>query len=130
MAVYNQVVFAFLTKYGMGRHYEYILPTMPNFIETFVIGEIGFHIAIGLLRISICKFVLRLTQGTHPRTRIALYITLSLNGAVTLAAVFIIGFQCQPLRKTWNPMIEGTCINHQIFTNIMSVVGGMLPHPK
>ena len=127
MAIYTQVAIRFLVKYGMGRHYEYILPTLPKLIETFIIGGIVSCIAVGLVKISICLFVLRLIQGTHPRTRIALYITLSLNTVVTLVATITLGFQCKPLRKAWNLTIEGSCFTNQDRVNIVRVVGGMLP---
>ena len=130
MAVYTQVVVGFLAKYGMGRHYEYILPNLPDLIHTFIIGEIGSFIAIGLVRTSICIFVLRLIQGTHPRTRTALYCVLSLNGLLTLAAVLSIGVQCQPLNKAWNPTIEGRCFSAHPFGTVIRVVGGMLPCTK
>ena len=130
MAVYSQVVAGFLVKYGMGRHWEYILPTLSNLVETFIVGEIGVCVAVGLVRISICLFVSRLIQGTHPRTRAALYIVLGLNAVVTLVAIFILGFQCQPLRKTWNMAMEGRCFTKDVLVNIIRVVGGMLPHTK
>lgn len=111
----------------MGRHFEYILPTLPNLIETFIVGEIGISIGIGLVRISICMFVLRLIRGTHPRTRTALCAILSLNTVVTLAGIFTSVFQCRPLRKAWNPTIEGTCFTKHVSENIIRVVGGELP---
>ena len=130
MAIYCQVAVVFLAKYGMGRHYEYVLPTLSNLIETFIVAEIGTTIAIGLVRVSICLFVLRLIQRTHPRTRIALYIILCLNSVVTLVALFALWFQCRPLRKAWNFTIEGTCVTQEILENITRVVGGMLPCTK
>ena len=130
MGVYCQVVAGLLVKYGMGRHFEYILPTLSNLTESFIVGEIGVCVAVGLVRISICLFVLRLIQGTHPRTRAALYVVLGLNAVVTLAAIFTLGFQCQPLRKTWNMGMEGTCFTRNVIENIVRVVGGMLPHTE
>ena len=130
MAICTQIAVGFLAKYGMGRHSEYILPTKPNLIHTYIIGEIGCFIAIGLVRISICIFVLRLIQGTHARTRTALYFVLSLNSVFTLVTILIMAFQCHPLNKAWNPTIEGSCFSVPAFGAIVRVVGGMLSCTK
>ena len=124
MAVYAMVVINLLVHNGMGRHIEYVMPTLSKLNEVFTVGELGLFIGTGSVKLSVCIFILRLIQGTHPRTRITLFITIFFNIIVTLVAFFIFALQCRPLEKTWKPTTEGRCFTPHVLRIILRVVGG------
>lgn len=111
-------------RYGLGRHIEFVLPTLSQFLHSILVGEIANALGMGFVKMSFCFFLLRLIDRTHRRIAMTVYSIMILNAAVTVAAVFCLGFQCRPLEKIWHPEIPGTCLSP---TRVVTIAGGELP---
>ncbi|KAL9597906.1 MAG: hypothetical protein Q9219_004859 [cf. Caloplaca sp. 3 TL-2023] len=65
--------------------------------------------AVGLAKVAILLFYLRLNPERGFRT--AVYVSLLLTTSYVLALSFAILFECSPVAKFWNPLLEGECVD-------------------
>ena len=77
-------------------------------------AEIQATIATGLIKTSVCLFILRIIKGTHRRPSNIIIAFIVINILETLAFLFVICFQCTPFNKVWKPTIQGHCTSPTI----------------
>lgn len=83
--------------------------------------------AVALPKVAILVFYLRLdpTQSFRYSVFAVLFITISYMIALCLALFF----QCQPIAKFWNPLLEGQCLNSKdlfLWNSILNVFADFL----
>ncbi|KAH7330522.1 hypothetical protein BKA65DRAFT_597565 [Rhexocercosporidium sp. MPI-PUGE-AT-0058] len=100
-----------MCRLGFGKHI-YSLPNgaMKAIFLKFYIGENIYVAVLGLIKISILAFYLRIFQLQVP-FRVAVYVTIVfiVLGTVTISLLTI--FQCQPVAYFWDKDLHGTCLD-------------------
>jgi hypothetical protein len=111
---------------GFGKH-VYVVPIQNLSIIAFN-GNIAGTLSIFSVTWSKTSFQITLLRITEGRTRWFIWFTIfSINILMGISALFL-WIQCNPIRKTWNPMEPGTCwnpavsIDYGIFSGIYSGV--------
>ncbi|KAL2866652.1 putative integral membrane protein PTH11-like [Aspergillus lucknowensis] len=110
--------------YGMGRHVEAV---PEEEVKTFMLGDYVFSHFYDFAIASTKLSVLALYYRVFPKA--------TFRRVVILTAVFVIlwlmtmelvlGFQCRPIQKFWDPDVAGECFNlvaFSYFTNITNLV--------
>ena len=69
MVIYGTILSCLRVKYGFGRHIEYVLPQISQVTMYTTLVTMQNGIGTFLIKTSVCIFVLRLIQGTHPKIR-------------------------------------------------------------
>ena len=87
-------------------------------------AEIQATIASGLIKNSVCLFILRIIKGTHRKLSKIIIAFMVINILGTLAFVFVICFQCIPFNKVWRPTVQGHCISPTILADGNKGLGG------
>ena len=87
-------------------------------------AEIQATISAGLIKTSVCLFILRIIKGTHRKLSKIIIAFMVINILGTLAFLFVICFQCIPFKKVWNPTIQGHCISPKILADANKGLGG------
>ncbi|KAL8877571.1 MAG: hypothetical protein Q9198_004436 [Flavoplaca austrocitrina] len=111
-------------KYGNGIHMWNI--TVPKFLWAAASVIIACP-AVALPKVAILVFYLRVnpTQPFRYSVFAVLFITLGYMIALCLALFF----QCQPIAKFWNPLLEGQCLNQEdlfLWNSILNVFADFL----
>lgn len=78
--------------------------------------------AIGVVKLSVCFFLLNLIRGTHKRFRWAIYVMIFLTFSFTLIGACLWGTQARPLAKLWDPRIPGTRGSTEDFLIVVYIV--------
>lgn len=93
---------------GVGRHVYYIGPVdAAQAIKWSTMAQAQNVLSTGLVKISICIFLLRiLTSKAMARF---LYAVIGLLVAITAVCFSAVVVQCRPLQKLWNPQVHGKC---------------------
>jgi len=76
----------------------------------FYAPEIGYTLLIGLLKISILLSYKRIF-GHNRLIAWYIHILMGLSAGWLVSCLLVIIFQCWPIEKVWNPMMEGGCID-------------------
>ena len=76
-----------------------------------IINAIRVSVSVFAVKLSICFFLLRLLDKTHPRFRAIIVANITVYGIVLVIFSFIEGFQCIPLSKVWSPNTPGRCLS-------------------
>jgi hypothetical protein len=85
---------------------------ITNVLKYYFLGEIFYVVALGISKISILFFYLRVFPAKS--FRIQVYCVMALSVAYTIAFFFATTFQCAPVSMAWNQwdkLHEGTCNN-------------------
>ncbi|KAI0149239.1 hypothetical protein BJ166DRAFT_59398 [Pestalotiopsis sp. NC0098] len=100
-------------SYGVGRDIWTLSVTdIEMALFYFLIAELFYFAAVGLAKASILVFMLRIFP--LDRFRIAVFVTIGLVAAYTLAFILATTFQCQPVSYFWKQLddaVEGRCNN-------------------
>ena len=110
--------------HGIGRHIYYLKPDQGS--QTFMwlwTAEPTNLFAVYLVRLSISLFFLRLA----PRNKNYLRVIWGTIAALTISDVFVsinYFFQCRPIRKVWNPEVQGTCFSHGVTSSAIWLYQG------
>ncbi|KAL8656809.1 MAG: hypothetical protein Q9226_002547 [Calogaya cf. arnoldii] len=75
-------------------------------------GEIAYYLAAFMTKISILWFIIRVFKP-HRRAILSARIFMGLMALYYLPALFFRIFRCNPVRKTWDPAVEGTCVGSE-----------------
>ena len=124
LAVGNIVLMVYSVQDGLGRHENYITPTLVELLHVDTIQQIVGTLGICFVRNSIALLLLRLLALTYRNHRTTLWIGLTVNTLFTAIIVVLIGTQCVPLEKVWNRKVSGTCFPTEVLTGISRAVGG------
>ena len=110
-------------SYGLGQHRsELSVEQYRNFLKYYYLDTAQFFIALATCKISICLFLLRLSQFNKLR-RILYHLIAFL--IITHLALFLLNiFQCHPVDKVWNEGEKGGhCFTKQTVMNILIAQG-------
>ncbi|KAL7275533.1 hypothetical protein RUND412_001517 [Rhizina undulata] len=112
-------------QYGGGKHMQDMPPAefrhgmMLNFIN-----QIIYVIAMALVKISICFFILRLAPTkTYRRLCCA---TMIFTGLYTILRLIAITLQCQPIAHFWDRSIEGKCVNSSMLIRMADAYSALV----
>ena len=110
---------------GLGRH-RYYLPSggYKKFLKYDYLDWAQVFIILGLCKISICLFLLRLSS--FRRLRLGLYALIVFLFTSHVPLLFLVIFQCSPIRKYWTNPLEGPgiCFSPVTRENIVIIQGG------
>lgn len=123
LAVYVSLAIA-ATRYGFGRH----LDSVPS-NDVAVAGRLLFvaeFFAILAVAVSKTSFAVTLLRFVLERWhKILLWgVIASVNLAMWSCAVLLLA-QCQPTRKLWNIVLDGSCWPRSVYTAYSVFAGGM-----
>lgn len=104
------------TAHGLGRHVRYL--TRDERSTVLRLGYIAAVLTIAASvwsKVSFALFLLRISSSgcTEWTRRGILGIIVSLN-LMFVTAISLILVSCRPVKKTWMPDIEGTCLNDNV----------------
>ena len=105
-------------SYGLGQHRaDLSIEQYRNFLKYYYLDTAQFFLALATCKISICLFLLRLSQFN--RLRRTLYGLIAFLIITHLALFFLEIFQCNPVDKVWNLADPGRCMSQQTIMNIL-----------
>ncbi|CRG83866.1 hypothetical protein PISL3812_01222 [Talaromyces islandicus] len=111
------------TASGFGRHSVFL--SEADLIEAAKYSQLAVGVAnwsIGVVKLSVCFFLLNLIRGTHKRFRWAIYGMIALTFSFTLIGAILWGTQARPLAKLWDPRIPGTRGSTEDFLIVVYIV--------
>ena len=125
-------VFAiFAIHHGLGRHMYYLSLT-PDYLIDFAqiikwqfLAEISTAFSLFFTRVSICLFLLRIF-GAIRYWRLILYYAMAFIALMNISSITVIILQCRPLRKNWDPLLQGKCVSPAVVTFATYYNGGEL----
>ncbi|GAP90656.1 putative integral membrane protein [Rosellinia necatrix] len=104
-------IIGFQTRYGLGKHVADLPPDI-DFITSnilFYAHQPIYYISVSLTKVSIIVFYFRLfPQQSYRAFLWAIMVVVLLTGIATSVAGV---FQCDPIARSWNADIPGTCFN-------------------
>lgn len=100
---------------GMGRHI-YCLPSeqILDVEKWALLSQIGVSITLGLMKISVCLFVLRVVDKARKGIAKALWLLIYFVALTHILQVIMYVIQCRPLPALWNPTVKGQCFSMHI----------------
>ena len=105
-------------SYGLGQHRaDLSIEQYRNFLKYYYLDTAQFFLALATCKISICLFLLRLSQFN--KVRRTLYGLIAFLIITHLALFFLEIFQCNPVDKVWNLDDPGKCMSEQTIMNIL-----------
>ena len=94
---------------GLGRHIQYLaFDNATKALEYFFIIEVISMLTLMFSKLSIGFFLLRFFQQNR-NWRWAIWGTMAISTVTCLLGALVALFQCNPIKKMWNPFIDGTC---------------------
>ena len=109
-------------SYGLGQHrIDLSVEQYRNFLKYYYLDTDQFFIALATCKISICLFLLRLSQF-NKLTRV-LHGMIGFLVVTHLALFFLNVFQCSPVDKVWNLDVPGKCFSQEMIMNILIAQG-------
>lgn len=115
---------------GLGRHRVYLAPgAFKKYLKYDYLDWIQVFTTLLLMKISICLFLLRLSDFRKLRLWLYGLIVFLITSHVPL--IFLMIFQCSPIRKYWTSPLEGpgTCFGKDTVEIIIIIQGGKLFDP-
>ncbi|KAM0265651.1 hypothetical protein ACHAQJ_000085 [Trichoderma viride] len=126
------------TRYGLGlpivdRPHASLIPyTRVNFA-----GRPIYQIGISFFKIALLISYLRLLKGTDQKTyRYVVFATILLVFLGHLGCALSLIFACNPVNKSWNPLVVGTCLApgpsftaYAVVTIVSDIIVAVLPLP-
>ncbi|KAK7957754.1 hypothetical protein PG996_010799 [Apiospora saccharicola] len=107
---------------GLGKHMGVVPPdTLTEFFKLLLGFECVYVTAVMLVKLSVLQMYLRIFPSRNFK-----YGSWAIGGVVIawwIAIVAVCVFQCTPIPKAWNPMLEGHCIDLKA-----SFVGNAIPN--
>ena len=114
---------------GYGQHLAHLSKTqITEALKWYWFVTMLFILNVAASKISICLFLLRVLG--HSQLRLRRTFLLALIRLLTVTAIFSVAYtlgQCHPVKKLWNPMEPGHCLDAKIFVDIGYTNGGKLP---
>lgn len=101
-----------LADLGLGQHLsalsmeKFSLIMKLLFVEYFV-----FDTGTSIARASALLFYTRMFTQIQTRVRYAIWVLHALNIAWMIGMHVVVGRQCTPIEKVWNPLLPGKCIS-------------------
>jgi hypothetical protein len=120
-------IFDFLAvNNGLGRHTFYLTPDQRIYQAYWsLLSQVFCVNALTFAKISICLSYLRILKGSRkPILKATCYLTAFLVFAVNTVVIISLYAQCDPPRKSWNPLVPGTCWRFPIEISLVLLQGG------
>ena len=109
-------------SYGLGQHrIDLSVEQYRNFLKYYYLDTAQFFIALATCKISICLFLLRLSQFNKMKR--ILHGLIVFLVVTHLALFFLNVFQCSPVDKVWNLGDPGKCFSEEMVMNIIIAQG-------
>lgn len=105
-------LFSKLFASGMGRHI--VCLTLAEVSETAkwsLFSQIFISISLGLTKISVCIFVLRIIDKAQRRFSQFLWVLIAFVTVTHIIQFVLFLVQCRPLEAVWNPFVRGHCFS-------------------
>ncbi|RFN44925.1 hypothetical protein FIE12Z_10820 [Fusarium flagelliforme] len=124
------LVFVFITgglnygmiAHGLGRHFERVdTPDQIIFLKILLAFENIYVTAVMLIKLALLSMYLRIFPSRRFRLISAIIAAVVIGWWIAICAVCI--FQCHPIRKAWEPWIDGKCIDLKA-----SFIGNAIPN--
>lgn len=110
---------------GLGRHSYYLTPAQRrNFQALGWADWIQTFITLALMKISICLFLLRISDARNVVR--GMYAIIAFVTLFTLVVVFLFLGVCRPLRSHWTVGVDGVCLSKRQLESIVLAQGGEL----
>ena len=111
--------------FGLGQHRSILsVERYQNYLKYDYLDWVQFFIALAVCKISICLFLLRLSQLN--RLRLVLYVLIVFLVTTHVPLSLLILFQCSPLRRAWEKSVPGKCFSMNAIKNVIFAQGGKL----
>ena len=121
-------------KYGFGQHVLMLsYDDITEIAKWTIASQISITLGPAFAKLSTCVFILRMIHTTQRRLSIFLYALMGVLLLIAVATTLTWCFQCIPLKKFWNPLSEGTCVDRMIFVRMFQGYNGRLsfcPRPR
>ncbi|KAL8998623.1 MAG: hypothetical protein Q9169_002374 [Polycauliona sp. 2 TL-2023] len=109
-------------SYGLGQHRSSLSERQyMTYLKYDFLDWAQFFIALLVTKISICLFLLRLSQFN--RLRNVLYGLMGILVMTHIPLLFIYIFQCDPVRKAWDREMDGECMSMDVVQNVVTAQG-------
>ncbi|KAI5858040.1 hypothetical protein BZA05DRAFT_470865 [Tricharina praecox] len=98
-----------LIHYGMGLHAGALSPyELTQILKTLVAQEVFYVTTNGLIKVSLLLMYCRIFTFERIKWPVLVcgFLAVGWSGSI----VFVSVFQCNPVRKAWNPFMPGECI--------------------
>jgi hypothetical protein len=110
--------------FKLGRHsWDLQITDLAKFIILLSSRATLTLTAAGWTKMAFAATLLRLTEGFTKR--FVWFIIISLN-VTTIISALVPWIQCEPIAKTWDPTLPGTCWAPKVGTKIWIGMGGLL----
>lgn len=97
---------------GMGRHIYCLSPQqIMDTAEWSLLAQIFISINLGLTKISVCIFILRLIKTAQRKLTRFIWVLMSFIVATHIVQVVLFIIECRPIEAAWNPLIKGRCFS-------------------
>ncbi|KAH0164812.1 hypothetical protein KCU67_g4982, partial [Aureobasidium melanogenum] len=127
--LYPTLQIVMVVRGGGGKHtWDVTYAEYYTFNKLAIVCKIVFFTTVGIIKISICLFLRRMTEATSKYPRIANDIFLFLLISYTLLALFWSCFQCSPAPAMWDKIYSGKlvqpakCWSTLVVANTLSVI--------
>ncbi|KAF2019062.1 hypothetical protein BU24DRAFT_111794 [Aaosphaeria arxii CBS 175.79] len=111
-------------NFGLGRH---IWDLKPEWAEPYAkigfIADILFPISCSLTKVSLCLTYLRLFPGKADK--IFNYTLMIFVTIYTVVCIFLMLFQCTPIRGYWDPSAKQSCINTRVTLVVVAALNSL-----
>ncbi|KAF7919079.1 uncharacterized protein EAE98_009399 [Botrytis deweyae] len=128
MALAMAVTFNMEAKHGFGLHTSQVSKEHKiEALKWFFAAQLLYKIASCFTKISICLFYLRIFPSKN--FRIATFVTIGIVIVYSIAAVSATIWSCNPIEKSWNKTLPGSCIqigNVWYSTSVMAIVTDLI----
>ena len=99
------------TIHGQGRHFQDPSITKPydllQYSYYLFVGQVINLIAVAILKLSICTYLLALPFGLV--YKIVIYLSIAMLAVFNLTLPLLSNFCAKPFEANWNKSIKGTC---------------------
>lgn len=114
---------------GMGRHiYCLSIQQILDVAKWALLSQIGVSITLGLMKISVCFFVLRVVDKARKGIAKALWFLIYFVALTHILQVIMYVIQCRPLAALWNINVKGQCFStHIVYMVAYLNYGKILP---
>lgn len=105
-------LFGKLFASGMGRHVVCLtLEEVSNTAKWSLFSQIFISISLGLTKISVAIFVLRIIDQAQKRFSEFLWVLIAFVTVTHVIQFVLFVIQCRPLEAVWNPFVRGHCFS-------------------
>ena len=100
---------------GMGKHLLCLtLTRIADVAKWSLISQILITVNLGLTKVSVCIFVMRVIDKAKRRLTQLLWVLIAFIIVSHLVQVLLFCLQCRPIEGVWNPFVKNTCFSTRV----------------